>query len=78
MKFGLCHSRYSCSNVEHCRRRNIAHNFLLEEVRSRTEFIGKGAWSRGWDLNPRMEVLQFCSQELNSSFSWAILSVLTA
>jgi hypothetical protein len=35
-------------------------------------------WRRGWDSNPRMEVLQFCGQELSCSFSWAISSVLTA
>src|SRR2546427_9897014 len=57
MKFGLCHSGYSCSNVEHGSL-NTRHIFLLEEVRSRMQLTGKGAWRRGWDLNPRMEVLQ--------------------
>jgi len=40
--------------------------------------VAKMVGGRGWDSNPRMEVLQFCGQRLNSSFSWAIPSVLTA
>jgi hypothetical protein len=35
-------------------------------------------WMRGWDSNPRMEVLQFGGRELSYSFSWVISSVLTA